>query len=476
MTDLQSNMDDFIRRQYTYRRVNPNPLLKVERVWKELLPDPSMDRQNDSEGSELGDVEEVEQQTVIDFAILSIDRRLDILYNLCEWQLQSDKFRERIGVTTELQMSQWRIEAIGSDSQERVYFFLDDGRLYRCTNPTLSIDYLYQQSKRSSKKRKRSAEELRETHAGTLRDDWQCIAATYADWLAIVDELADPATIHEKRLLQHLVNEVLPVVQAIEEQRIAKAAAAKAKAERLETERLKELLRQEALASRKRSSRIASLDEKREAERQRLEQQRLEQELEERARRQADLEAKDQTINIRKTREARARDRELKEFVVERSTHASMEIREDANDVQTSPADVTWSNSIAIKNAPDTGRDFRQSLVKGNFDETSASNTVEAAPTQHGNSDAASDQIEVGSLRASDRSSTNSANTAAPDQMRVSHADLDWVNRRANYTNGDAPLDRIRAKTGPHGIWSSSSSNREAQSNIADLTETPRVD
>lgn len=333
-------MDDYIRRQYTYRKVFPNPMLKVERVWKELKDGFAQTQTDESDDSDLGDVEEVEQQTIISYLELSIPQRLDVLHNLCEWQLHSEKFRERIGATTELQMSLWRIDSIGLDSEDQIYYFLGDGRLYRCTNPALVIDRQHQRNKASKKRKRESLEQN-----GSLekpRDDWTCIASTYDQWVAIVDELRKPVTPQEADLLRYLEDEALPIVQDIEEQRKAKEAAAKAKAERLELERIKEIMRQEALSTRKRSSRIASMDEKREAERQRIELERKQQEMEAQAARQAEAEVKGQAINVHKTREARARERELREFRAEQASRATSELPD------LSAEDPTTSRTPAI--------------------------------------------------------------------------------------------------------------------------------
>lgn len=325
-------MDDFIRRQYTYRKFYPNPLLKVERVWKELFYENEADTKEE-EGSELGDVEEVEEHTVITWLELTIEDRLDVLLRLCEWQLHSEKFRERVGVTTELQASLWRIEPIGSDALGQIYYFLDDGRLYRCTDPAKSID----NAKQRSKKRKRDVTQHNGDHTTMhIYDDWKCIASTYAEWQAVLLEFEDPEDAAEDQLLQYLRDEAIPYIEGIEQERKAKAAALQAKADRIEAERIKELLRMEMMATRKRSSRIANLDEKREAERKKWEEEKKEQEMLARLE-QAEKEKEKGMPPIRQTREARIRERELRLYAQRDASRSSQEAETDVVEVTSPP-------------------------------------------------------------------------------------------------------------------------------------------
>lgn len=327
-------MDDFIRRQYTYRRVMPNPLLLVERVWKESFPDSSVNSGHGSDDSDLGEVEEVEQQTIVAWLDLNLQQRVRILHDLCEWQLQSDKFRERIGANTELQMSQWRVLPVGQDSQRQLYYFLSDGRLYRCHHPALELS-----NTTTNKKRKRG--KMDSISDERPRDDWTCVAADYDQWQSVVKELDMDNSPEEGQLLKYLVQTALPVVEEAENEKLAKIARLKAKEEKMEADRIKELLRQELLSTRKRSSRIATMDEKREAERVRHEEILRIQELEKRAQLLAQQQEKNGQVVSHKTREARARERELREFAVGQQKspvpNENLDLREEQDNSRSAP-------------------------------------------------------------------------------------------------------------------------------------------
>ena len=125
------NMDEFIRRQYAYRRVTPNPMLLVHRVWREIRADDEVNGGNDSDSdSALDDVEEVEEQKIIPWLELTVNERLTVLHDLCEWHMASDRFRERAEMLLEVHPLAWRIEPIGEDSDELLYYFSSSSLSY----------------------------------------------------------------------------------------------------------------------------------------------------------------------------------------------------------------------------------------------------------------------------------------------------------------------------------------------------------
>lgn len=384
-------MDDFIRRQYTYRRVLPNPLLKVERVWTEVVHNKDSEYE-EADDSDLGDVEEVEKQTLIPYPSLSLVDKLNVLHNLCEWHLQSDKFRERIGANTDLQMSLWRLLPIGSDRYDQLYYFLDDGRLYRCQNPANRIS-TNRWNHKHSKKRKRASGNPENSTASIKaadRDDWTCVATTYDQWLMVLEEFSDPISDEEEQLRAYLQEEALPIILEEEEKRRAKEAAMKAKAEKADAERAKELMRQELLATRKRSSRIASLDEKRELERKRMDEIKQAEIMELKAK--ALVQEEQQTILAApKTREARARERELRDYMSHKtptsvSESVSPQVDGDAPpkpalayhhpEVAITPQDAHWLNEKIMENAPVTNGDFEQKLLDSSAPSKSTSTSI----------------------------------------------------------------------------------------------------
>ena len=173
------------------------------------------------------------------------------------------------------------MEEIGYDNEERLYFVLDDNRLYRRTDPPLpppspvkpkSNSKKGKAAARASKRRKtldaedsvNDAEEMSaaEKYDALLAGDsfggrkWECLAVTldqYSDFLEIIRRSKD---LDEKALYQHLSSNVVPVVEKAEE----------SQRRRIE-KRERELMNLEKLTTAKRSSRIASKQDKEREER-----------------------------------------------------------------------------------------------------------------------------------------------------------------------------------------------------------------
>ncbi|CCG82265.1 putative PHD finger domain protein [Taphrina deformans PYCC 5710] len=410
------NMDDFIRRQYTYRRVIPNPLLLVERVWKESFPDAVLDDDQESDNSDLGDVEEVEQQTVVNWLDLSIPQRVRVLHDLCEWQLQSDKFRERIGANTEMQMSQWRVLPVGQDSQNQLYYLLSDGRLYRCDHPAVHFGQTT-----TNKKRKRG--KLQSMNNEQFRDHWTCIAANYDEWQSIVKDLDSDNSSQEEELLEYLVHTALPYVEEIENERLAKLARLKAKEEKIEADRIKEMLRQELLSTRKRSSRIATMDGKREAERLRHEEFLRVQELEKRAHQLAQQQERNVQVVPHKTREARARERELREFVLSQ---------------QNSP--LPAGKSISGPECSDTPQSASNRPIETVLADSSSSSVEKSGP----NLNVDTNQEKPVKINRADNGGVvhdHPATSPPRQQMVVAAEDTAWIDRQASHMTQGIPLN-----------------------------------
>ncbi|BFZ57655.1 hypothetical protein PYCC9005_004708 [Savitreella phatthalungensis] len=324
------NMDDFIRRQYTWRR-QENPLLHVQRVWRSLSPsrDSRAGDESDSDSS-LHDIAEVEEKQAIGWLEVDIDCRLSVLRDLCEWHLQSEKFRERANVASDREMVEWRIQPIGRDACNLLYYYLDDDRLYRGIDPFSPKRRPPSTAKTSVKKRKRasSTHSAKEVNAALEKafdalvghdndGDWTCLATCFTEFSDLVQRLPKPRSDDEAELFSYLRDGLLP---PMEEAEIEKQALAQKK----EIERLKELQRLEAMANRKRSSRIQAKDQQRAEEEARDLERRRVAELEmqaekarlEKIRREQAYQA--QVVSPappRVTREARLRERALREFL-----------------------------------------------------------------------------------------------------------------------------------------------------------------
>lgn len=181
-----------------------------------------------------------------------------------------------------------RIEPFGWDTEDRIYFLLDDDRLYRRTDPPIpeppkkkaKAKPKKSKSTRSSKRRKLStpltddgldeededateepAAEA-EQHTNSLDTDtfggmkWECIAVTLEEYQAIIESLKGSRDMNDKQLRKRLVDDVLPVVLGKAEEQARK-----------EARRARERENEIKLLSAKRSSRIATkLDKKKEEE------------------------------------------------------------------------------------------------------------------------------------------------------------------------------------------------------------------
>lgn len=225
-----------------------------------------------------------------------------------------------------------RIEEIGYDKQERLYFVLDDNRLYRRTDPAIPPPDApkpkanSRRGKAAAKANKRrkllEAGESSNTgvagpidngKAGSIEDDgfggrtWECIAVTLGQYQAFLDTIEKSRDGDEKALHKRIREEVLPVIEKAEESQLKRIARKE-----------KELINMQKLASAKRSSRLAD-----KMEREREEQEALAAER----RRKADLlEArKDQErqVKMEEARESRmmTREQRLKEREYKRILH-----------------------------------------------------------------------------------------------------------------------------------------------------------
>lgn len=170
-----------------------------------------------------------------------------------------------------------RIEEIGYDKQERLYFVLDDNRLYRRTDPRLpdppapkpkANSKKGKAAARASKRRKvAQAEESANDADGEaasiqadqepLADDgfggrkWECIAVNLTQYQEFLDTIRKSRDPDERALLDRISVDVLPVIEKAEEAQLRKQARKE-----------RELSTLAKLATAKRSSRLASKQEK----------------------------------------------------------------------------------------------------------------------------------------------------------------------------------------------------------------------
>ena len=225
------------------------------------------------------------------------------------------------------------MEEIGYDAQERLYFVLDDNRLYRRTDPPIPPPPMSKPKAKSKKgraaarasKRRKVVEEdddeeddishiteQTEGAAGTEEDgfagrNWECVAVTLPEYRDFLSTLKT-RNFDENYLHQHITGEVLPILAKAEEAQLRK-----------QQKMAREMHALEKLATAKRSSRLAGKQEREQAEREAAEAER---------KRKVDLEAAvrdqerqknmaEQRESRMMTREQRLKDREYKRILHE---------------------------------------------------------------------------------------------------------------------------------------------------------------
>ncbi|KAL1954358.1 hypothetical protein VTO42DRAFT_1385 [Malbranchea cinnamomea] len=262
----------------------------------------------------------------IKFHDLDVFERIRVLQQLSAWTFWNpDRIRERMPEQKETEQTQWRIEELGYDRHDRLYYVLDDNRLYRRTDPPIpppkpakpkANSKRARALARAARKRKLAEsngikeEDQGPKDKGTEDDSaqdpsqdykWECIAVTLAEYQAFVKSLEKTKDPNEKILRDRLVKDVLPVIQQSEE-------AQQKKIQRRE----KELITLQKLANAKRSSRLAEKQERERRAREAAEEERRRE-----AERIAELKKQEEQERIEKerlyrlmTREQRLKDRE----------------------------------------------------------------------------------------------------------------------------------------------------------------------
>ena len=316
--------DEYTRRQYEAKAPHRNPFGKEE-----------------------------EPKKFLDFDIFT---KLEVLYQLSQWTF-CNPTRIRENMPADEDETYWvrraqvhsfaqakklqRTEEIGTDRQGRLYFVLDDNRLYRRTDPPLIIEPARKpkaNSKagralaRANKKRKSNAEEpvVEEESESTKEPQeasedlfggrkWECLAVSLSDYEEFLEGFGKSKDSEERILHKRIEKEVLPEILRAEEERQRKIR-----------QKEKDLLTQEKMAHAKRSSRIASKQEKdREAAEAEAAERRQREELAEARKvmeRQHKAEQDRQSRML--TREQRIKEREAKRILAEQQLKELAEAQE----------------------------------------------------------------------------------------------------------------------------------------------------
>ncbi|MCJ1436290.1 hypothetical protein MMC27_005668 [Xylographa pallens] len=275
------------------------------------------------------------------FAELDVFTKLRVLVQLSQWTLiNAERMREKMSDTKDMDQTQWRIEELGYDKQERLYFVLDDNRLYRRTDPPIpepptakprakpkAKSKAGKAAARASQRRKTTkvdenndVEDDVEADTKTKKDEplevedgfggrkWECLAITLTEYETFLEGIQKSRDPDEKALHSRLTTEVMPVIEKMEEDRQKKIAR-----------RQKELMNLEKLATAKRSSRLASKQEREREEQETLAAERKRQADLIDARRDAERQKQmDEARESRMmTREQRLKEREYKRLLHE---------------------------------------------------------------------------------------------------------------------------------------------------------------
>lgn len=248
-------------------------------------------------------------ETPKNFHDFDIFTKLRVLFQLSQWTLiNADRIREKMPEAKDTEQTQWvsfhggvaipplaetkisiqqRVEELGYDKKDRLYYVLDDNRLYRQTDPPpppppapkpKANSRRGKAAARANKRRKTmEAAELAidgedggnaagEENADPLADDgfggrkWECIAITLAEYKEFLGTVERSKDEDEKALHARIIAEVIPVIEKAEESQLRKIARKE-----------KELRNMQKLATAKRSSRLAIKMEKEREEQEALE-------------------------------------------------------------------------------------------------------------------------------------------------------------------------------------------------------------
>ncbi|EED24297.1 PHD finger domain protein, putative [Talaromyces stipitatus ATCC 10500] len=256
--------------------------------------------------------------------------KLKVLHQLSLWTFWNpDRIREKMPEQREIDQTQWRIEEFGWDSKDRIYYVLDDNRLYRRTDPAIpppaaakpkANSKKARAAARAAKRRRLSAkaeeendEDVGETEKSSIEEPtpefkWECLATNLSEYQEFIDSLQKTRDPNEKSLRNRLVEGVLPIV--------GKAAEAE---ERKRQKREKELFNMQLLAGAKRSSRLAEKQDKERRDREAMEAARKREMELAAARKEQEIQHKmeKERQNRIMTRERRIKERESKRILHE---------------------------------------------------------------------------------------------------------------------------------------------------------------
>ncbi|KAG5930017.1 hypothetical protein E4U42_003320 [Claviceps africana] len=265
-----------------------------------------------------------DENNPLTFASLDVFQKIQVLQTLTQWaMIHPERIRDKMIEQKDTEQTDWRIEPYGWDSQDRVYYVLDDNRVYRFTeprapkkNPTPKSTKLNQRKYRASRRHlaassnKGTDECLERERPGSFEVDdglggglWECVAVTLKEVRHFLETLSKSRDENERILRRRIQKHLLPILEKQEEL-----------TRRKQMQRERELLNLSKLANAKRSSRIADKAEKQRQEEGEREQRRQKQEAEEAERREklAQMKAEQEREFRAFSRHQRLKERELR--------------------------------------------------------------------------------------------------------------------------------------------------------------------
>ncbi|KAI8961733.1 hypothetical protein F5Y11DRAFT_325165 [Daldinia sp. FL1419] len=276
--------------------------------------------------------------------------KIKVLQQLTQWiMLHPERIREKMDEQKPSDQTEWRIEPSGWDGDDRIYYILDDNRIYRMTEaPPAPTTWKPKKNTKKAKAAARAAKRRRVSRSAAQNggdgddgsasdadqpaepeDDglggakWECIATNLTEVQEFLSTIRKTRDDNEKVLRSTIENHLLPILEKQEESRKRKVM-----------QREKELLNLEKMAHAKRSSRLAN-----KAEQQRLEQQAKEEEQKRRADEVTARKEQQKRIKMEKERDNRMKSREqrLREREVRRRQHEEelAQLSEDSKNLST---------------------------------------------------------------------------------------------------------------------------------------------
>lgn len=276
--------------------------------------------------------------------------KIKVLQQLTQWvMLHPDRIREKMDEQKPSDQTEWRIEPSGWDSDDRIYYILDDNRMYRMTEaPVTSAEWKPKKNTKKAKAAARAAKRRRVSRSAAQNGDdadddpnsdadqtaepeddglggakWECLATNLGEVQAFLGTIRKTRDENEKVLRSTIEKHLLPILEKQEESRKRKAL-----------QREKELLNLQKMAHAKRSSRLAN-----KAEQQKIEQQAKEEEQKRRVEEVAARKEEQKRIKMEKERDNRmmSREQRLKEREVRRLQHEEelAQLSEDSKNLST---------------------------------------------------------------------------------------------------------------------------------------------